>query len=150
MKEDKQWDSCNRTIHALSGTQEFSDILDSSYVPATADDKELFRIKQDQMYSVFHKIFQTDTGKTTVREHAAEIDAQRVYAKVNDHYTKFTVSNLKSGDRLTYLTSSRIDDGKWRGKTVGYILNWFENLRLYHESIPISERLSDELHKTLL
>ena len=78
------------------------------------------------MYAVFLKTFKTAKGKAIVQAHEADQDAQKIYKEYCDYATKSTAASLDADNLLAYLTTSRIDDGLWKGNTETYILNWME------------------------
>jgi hypothetical protein len=49
--------------------------MNSTYKPATTEDKALFAVKQTYMFAVFEKTLWTDQGKAYVREFEKESDA---------------------------------------------------------------------------
>ena len=57
---------------------------------------------------------------------------------------------IKASDLLTYITSSKIDDGSWRGTTIGYITHWKEQIRLFHNKLEPGEYFSDNQKRTML
>ena len=58
------------------------EILQPTFRPkGDADKLELFRVKNDLMYSVFNKCLLSDMGKTIVRKHLDNMNAQRVWEK---------------------------------------------------------------------
>ena len=80
------------TIPRLSGkfllivakTHECNEVLDPTYTPGNEpDEQELFEAKQTFMFSVFNANLQTDTGKTIVRRHLANTDAQSVWKELS-------------------------------------------------------------------
>jgi hypothetical protein len=56
LKEDKQWDSWERSTVAQARAQDLSDVLDSTFVPATPKATELFVEKQKFVYAIFDKM----------------------------------------------------------------------------------------------
>jgi hypothetical protein len=60
LKEDKQWDSWEQSTVAQAQAQDMSDVLDSTFVPATPEANELFVEKQKFVYAIFDKILLTD------------------------------------------------------------------------------------------
>jgi hypothetical protein len=64
--------------------------------------------------------------------------------------TQSTEAMMDSGEQLSYLTTTKISDGSWRGTTKIFILNWIDKLGLYHELIPVADRLSENTQRTLL
>jgi hypothetical protein len=150
LKDNKQWDSVHRTLKAQTCYQDDDDVLNPCYVPNTAEDIVLFDEKQKYMYSVLERILQTDEGKVIVRSHDADRNAQSIYAEFLQVMTQSTEAMMDSGELLSYLTTTKISNGSWRGTTKTFILNWIDKLRLYHELIPVPDRLSENTQRTLL
>ena len=76
MKKTKEWEQWDTQFRADVTTQGLSNILDPNYVPATYDDKMLFREQQHYMYAVFVRVLKTDKGKAIVRKYKGTYDAQ--------------------------------------------------------------------------
>ena len=68
LKEEKQWDSWYRSVKAMAKIHGCSNVLDTTYVPATTEELELFGEHQVFMYSVFDEKLQTDMGENTRQE----------------------------------------------------------------------------------
>ncbi len=100
------------------------------------------------MYSVLERILQTDKGKVIVRSHDADRNAQSIYAEFLQVMTQSTEAMMDLGELLSY--TAKISDGSWRGTTKTFVLNWIDNLRLYHELTPVADRLSENTQRTLL
>ena len=80
-------------------------ILQPTFRPrGDADSLELFRLKNDFLYSVFNKCLLSDMGKTIVRKHLDNMNAQRVWEEFATHMT--TSSKGKAEKRMlhTYVT----------------------------------------------
>jgi hypothetical protein len=150
IKDNKQWDSFYRTLRAQTSYQDVDDVLDPNYKPKSTEDIELFQEKQKYMYSVFERILQTDEGKVIVRSHDADRNAQLIYGEILQVMTKSTEAMMDSSDILSYLTTTKISDGSWRGTTKAFLLNWVDKLRLFHELTPVPDRLSESVQRTLL
>jgi len=63
---------------AQAQAQDFSDVLNPSFKPATGE-KDLFEANQKYMYAVFERVLQTDKGKALVRSHEVDADAQKIF-----------------------------------------------------------------------
>jgi hypothetical protein len=74
LKEDKQWDSWERSNVAQARAQDLWDVLDSTFVPAAPEATELFVEKQNFVYAIFDKILLTDKGKSLVRQYASTFE----------------------------------------------------------------------------
>ena len=64
--------------------------------------------------------------------------------------THSTEAMMDSGELLSYLTTTKISDGSWRGTTKAFVLHWIDKLRLFHELTPVADRLSENTQRTLL
>ena len=74
-----------------------------------ADSLELFRLKNDFMYSVFNKCLLSDMGKTIVRKDLDNMNAQRVW---EEFATQVTTSSKGKADKRrlhTYVTTTVLD-----------------------------------------
>src|SRR6056300_1611089 len=76
LKTDSDWDSFNRSLHATARVHNLGNVLDPKYVPASADEMDLFQRQQAFMYYVFVDNLQTNTGKQLVRKYPSTYDAQ--------------------------------------------------------------------------
>ena len=69
-------------LFIVAKSHECNEVLDPSYTPdIEPEEQELFEAKQTFMFSVFNNNLQTDMGKTIVRRHLANTDAQAVSSK---------------------------------------------------------------------
>ena len=149
-KRDSDWDDWEAHIRITATGQGVEEILDNNYVPKNKDDKTLFLEKQKYMFQVFHTKVHTDKGKELIRQHLKDFDAQEVFHQLKIHGDKSISAKIKASDLLTYITSSNIADGSWRGTTIGYITHWKEQIRLYHKKLEPGEFFSDDQKRTML
>ena len=131
-------------------TQGLSNILDPNYIPATYDDKMLFREQQHYMYAVFVRVLKTDKGKAIVRKYKGTYDAQSIYRELQEYASKSTQAVIDANTLLQYITTASLSDGSWNGMTEQFVLHWLEQVRLYEELIDASAALSDSVKLTLL
>jgi hypothetical protein len=76
------------------------------------------------VYAIFDKILLTDKGKSLVRQYASTFDAQKVFRDLTVYSNTSTMAARVALDLLTYITSSTLGDGTWKGTAQGFILNW--------------------------
>ena len=57
---------------------------------------------------------------------------------------------IESGTLLRYITSAKINDGKWKGTTEGFILHWQDQLRIYHNQVDAKEHFPSTMKHTIL
>jgi type II secretory pathway pseudopilin PulG len=150
LKHDHQFDTWNRETKAVANTQGISNVLDPKYAPTAIDTIALFKEQKIFMFAVFNKILLTDQGKKIVRAHELDSNAQVIYEELRDYSLESTRSSLDASKLLTHITSSRIDDGHWRGTTHGYLLHWQDQVRKYHTMVPKSDNFHDNQLRTMI
>ena len=134
---------------AQARAQDLDDVLNISYVPTTKEEILLFNEKKKFMYAVFEKTLLTDKGKALVRAHQSTYDAQTIYKELLDYASTSTKATMDATALLSYITTSNINDGKWKGTSHAYIIHWQDQVRKYHDLNP-SQTLSDDILRTLL
>ena len=86
LKDERYFDGFKRSLFIVAKTHECNEDLDPNYTPGSEpEEKELFEAKQTFMFSVFNASLQTDMGKTIVRRHLANTDAQAVWKELSEH-----------------------------------------------------------------
>ena len=150
LKDEKQNDLWHRSFATQARAQDVSEVLNPSYVPPTTEDRDLFTEKQKFLYAVLESKVLTDRGKAIIRDHENDFDAQAVYKKLVAHHLTSTKAMIDSSTILSYITSSRLGSGEWRGSTESFILHWQNQVRLYERQVPLSDHFSDGQKRTML
>ncbi|KAL7578910.1 hypothetical protein ACA910_006885 [Epithemia clementina (nom. ined.)] len=93
-KNDEYFDYFSRSFEAVADAQGLGDLLDPEFQPDHSDEYAgaLFNEQQKFLYSVLLTTLQTDEGKSIVRAHAKDKDAQAILRELRHHYTKSTVT----------------------------------------------------------
>ena len=126
------------------------EILQPTFRPrGDADSLELFRLKNDFMYSVFNKCLLSDMGKTIVRKHLDNMNAQRVWEEFATHMTTSSKGKAEKCRLHTYVTTTGLDKS-WKGTTEQFILHFNEQFRQLDEVSPPEESLPYTTRLTLL
>ena len=126
------------------------EILQPTFRPrGDADSLELFRLKNDFMYSVFNKCLRSDMGKTIVRKHLDTMNAQRVWEEFATHMTISSKDKAEKHRLHTYVTTT-VSDKSWKGTTEQCILHFNEQFRQLDEVSPPEESLPYTTRLTLL
>ena len=149
LKDDNTWDNWNRSTVAQARAQDIIEVLDPTYIPSTADDIQLFEEKQKFMYAVFEKTLLTDKGKALVRQNQQSFNAQQIYKELSAYAMQSTKATMTASSLLSYITSTNLGDGKWKGSTHAFILHWQDQIQKYHNLNP-QQALSSDLQCTLL
>ena len=114
-----------------------------------ADSLELFRLKNDFMYSVFNKCLLSDMGKTIVRKHLDNMNAQPVWEEFATHMTTSSKGQAEKHRLHTYVATTVLDKS-WKGTTEQFILNFNKQFRQLDEVSPPEESLPYTTRLTLL
>ena len=86
LKDERYFDGFKRSLFIVVKTHECNEVLDPTYTPGSEpEEQELFEAKQTFMFTVFNANHQTDMGKTIVRRHFANPDAQSVWKELSEH-----------------------------------------------------------------
>ena len=143
LKNEKYNDVWHRSFASQARAQDVGEVLDPEYIPSTVYEKELFDQKQKYVYSVLDSKVLTDRGRAIVRKYESTWNAQEAYNELTKHHLSSTRARIDSSAVLVYITSSRIDDEEWKGKTGSFILKWIDQVRLYERYVPLSDRFSE-------
>ncbi len=150
LKDERQWDTYKRSTKAQATAQGVSEVLNPNYSPVSFDDKKLFDLKQQYMYAVAEKTLLTDIGKSAVRKHESNFDAQAVYKELFEQMEKSTKASLNSTNLLKYITTVKLGDGTWKGNTESFLLHWLDQARLYNSMVDHNFELNDFMLKVLI
>ena len=79
LKDERYFDGFNRSLFIVAKSHECNEVLEPTYDPGSEpEQQEIFEAKQTFMFSVFNANIQNDMGKTIVRRHLMNTDAQSV------------------------------------------------------------------------
>jgi len=131
LTSEKNWDSWNRTLKARAMQDETNVVLDTAFKPSTQEEKELFDKQKVFMYVVFDATVLTDTGKTIVRNHEAQLDSQAVYRDLLQHHSTSTYAMIGKQDLFAEIVAMNIRN--WPHSQTQFLLAWKDKLRRYKE-----------------
>jgi hypothetical protein len=72
-------------------------------------------------------------------------DAQSIYAELLQYALKSTKASLDSATLLAYITSAKLSDGKWKGRTHALVLHWQDQVRLFGDLVGNHTYFTDDL-----
>ena len=150
LKDERYFDGFKRSLFVVSKSHECNEVLDPTYTPSGEhEEQELFEAKQTFMFSVFNANLQTNMGKTIVRSHLANTDAQSVWRELSEHM-RTSSKGASEKRRLTeYVTNTVLDD-TFKGSTEQFVLHSNEQFWQLHEISEDSEKLPSTVKLTLL
>ena len=137
LKDEKYYESFKRSVLVTARAHDDEEILQPIFRPSgDADSLELFRLKNDFMYSVFNKCLVSDMGKTIVRKHLDNMNAQRVWEEFATHMTTSSKAKAEKRRLHTYVTTTVLDKS-WKGTTEQIILHFNDQFRHWMMSLPL-------------
>ena len=111
--------------------------------------RSLFIAKQTFVFSVFNNNLQTDMGKTIVRRHLSNTDAQSVWKELSEHM-RTSSKGASEKRRLTQYVTNTVLDDNFKGTTEHFVLHFNEQFRQLDEISEDSEKLPPAVKLTLL
>ena len=139
LEDEKYYESFKRSVLVTARANVCEEILQPTFRPRRdADSLELFRLKNDFMYSVFNKCLLSDMGKTIVRKRLDNMNAQRVWEEFSTHMTTSSKGKAEKSRFHTYVTTTVLDKN-WKGTTEQLILHFNEQFRQLYEVSPSEE-----------
>ena len=157
LKDERYFDGFKRSLFIVAKTHECNEVLappSPPYTPGSEpEEQELFEAKQTFMFSVFNANLQTDMGKTIVRRHLANTDAQSVWKELNEHM-RTSSKGASEKRRLTQYVTNTVLDDNFKGTNEQFVSismnnlgNWRNSLstvRSFHllQSLPSCKLLS--------
>jgi len=128
LQDEKNWDSFKRSMTITARSQTIDNFLNPDYMPDGPMEAAVWPEVQKYAYGVLHHSLLTDKGKSLVREHEHDYDAQKVWYKLSQHMTHSVKARFKRNQLLKYITTSSFDS-HWNGTAEQYILHWQQQIR---------------------
>jgi len=149
--KDTSFEPWSRSLTAAAIAQGLGNVLNPKYKPSTHDEITLFALQKDFMHSVFHNILKTDVGKDLLRKHEPTRDAQALHSELLTFYQTGNMGADQTSEWITYLTTTRANDGKWDGTHHGYILHFLDIVSKYNSYCgDPNDRMTDHMTMILL
>ena len=150
LKDERYFDGFKRTLFIVAKTHKCNEVLDPNYTPGSEpEEKELFDAKQTFMFSVFNANLQTDMGKTIVRRHLTNTDAQALWKELSE-YMRTSSKGASEKRRLTQYVTNTVLDDNFKGTTEQFDLHFNEQFRQLEEISDDDERLPPTVKLMLL
>ena len=150
LKDERYFDGFKRSLLIVAKTHECNEVLDPNYTPGSEpEEQDLFEAKQTFMFSVFNANLQTDMGKTIVRRHLANTDAQSVWKELSENM-RTSSKGASEKRRLTQYVTNTVLDDNFKGNTEQFVLHFNEQFRQLDEISEDTEKLPPTVKLTLL
>jgi hypothetical protein len=150
IKQDQQWDNWNRGTIGQARAQDVSNVLNPNYNPTYAIELALFNEQTKFVFGVFEKHLQTDKGKALVRKYHATSNSQAIYKELTEYALESRKASLDTATLLSYITSARLGNGKWKGSAHAFILHWQDQVRQFGDLVGSPNYFPDDLLRIML
>jgi hypothetical protein len=147
IKSLNQWNSVKCVVNATATIQSIAEVLNHTYIPS-AEDKPLFDLKNSYWYKVLIDIIQESSRRAIVNAGPVG-DGQTVWTNIVTEAENSTTARISSQSLTTYLTTSKIQDGSWRGTDTAYLNYWNEQMHKLVE-YSLMTPMTDDFKLTLL
>ena len=150
LKDERYFDGFKGSLFIVAKTHKCNEVLEPTYNPGSEpEEQELFEANQTFMFSVFNANLQTDMGKTIVRRHLANTDAQAVWKELSEHM-RTSSKRASEKRRLTQHVTNTVLDDNFKGTTEQFVLHFNDQFRQLEEISEDSEKLPPTVKLTLL
>ena len=150
LKDERYFDGFKRSLFIVAKTHQCNEVLDPNYTPGSEpEEQELLEAKQTFMFSVFNANLQTDMGKTIVRRHLANTEAQSVWKELSEHM-RTSSKGASEKRRLTQYVTNTVLDDNFKGTSEQFVLHFNEQFRQLEEIFEDREKCPPTVKLTLL
>ena len=150
LKDERYFDGFKRSLVIVAKTHECNEVLDPNDNPGSEpEEQELVEAKQTFIFSAFNANLQIDMGKTIVRRHLANTDAQSVWKELSEHM-RTSSKGASEKRRLTQYVTNTVLDDNFKGTTEQFVLHFNEQFRQLDEISEDSEKPPSTVKLTFL
>ena len=150
IKDERDYHTWVSSFLAIANSHKIEEVFNPEYVPSNAVETVLFGEKQKFAYTVLDATLLTNMGKTLVRKHQKDYNAQKVWAEFVKDATASTKAQIRASELLSWITSAKYDNN-WSGTSNSFVLYWLGKVQEYDGYVIRDEdRISDGLKLTML
>jgi len=113
--------------------QNLTHLVDPSYVVV---DEDVHKAQQKLLYKVLRDNVIHHEAKSIVKSHSKTKDTALIWQLICETYNKSMSTSLNGDAILGWLTSSRLDDGKWVQSQGEYITFYEDKINKFNEMCP--------------
>ena len=107
-------------------------LIKERHVP---DNIELDKLQQSWLYKILQDVIKLPAAKAVITAHLDNMNTRQIWAELCDTLDDRITAELQAQQLSTYLTSTRLKDGNWRGTHELFILHFKEQIRLHNEIV---------------
>ncbi len=135
LKDKHYQDSWHKRFLNQLEAQGLADIANPTFSPDPNDASAitLFHCKNTFVCTVLYDKVLTTKGKELLAEHYDDKDGQKVYEKLLLHHTKSTSAGITAREIQSYLTNTKLGDGKFKGTAEAFIGHFIKQFDLHDD-----------------
>jgi len=138
-REANNWVDYKEVFMITLEAQNLTHLVDPSYVVVNVD---LHKAQQKFLYKVLRDNMLHHEAKSIVKAHASDKNTALIWQKICETYDKSMSTSLNGDAILGWLTSTRLDDGKWNQSQGEYITFYEERLTNSMKCAPIRRSMT--------
>jgi len=132
-REANNWVDYKDVFLITLEAQNLTHLVDPSYV---VTDVDLHKVQQSFLYKVLRDNMLNHEAKSIVKSHSKTKDTALIWGLMCETYDKSMSTSLNGDAILGWLTSTRLDDGKWN-RTQGEHITFYEDkVKKFNEMCP--------------
>jgi len=135
-REANSWLDYKEVFMITLEAQNLTHLVDPSYVVV---DDDLHQAQQKFLHKVFRDNMLHHKAKLIVKFHTKTKDTALIWQKICKTYNESMSTSLNGDAILGWLTSSRLDDGKWNRTQGEYITFYVDKVDKFNEMCPDSK-----------
>lgn len=125
--DDTKWVPYKRHLNSLSAIHGTEKVLDITYVPKTAQEKELFLQQNNFVYTVFESTLKTAKTIIIVREFEATRNGQGIYGRLVEIFESPVSNQLQKQKARAALTSHKLNSS-WTKPIESFLVSFEHKL----------------------
>ena len=98
---------------------------------------------------MFLQTLLTDDTKKIVRDHESTRDAQAIYVALRKFVKNSPDATIFVNELTQFLMTDKLD-GRWRGRTKGYLTHWDQKMAQFEDVTPVAQHYSNDAKKRML
>ena len=135
-REANNWIDYKDMFMITLEAQNLTHLVDPTYVVVDAD---LHKAQSNYLYKVFRDTMIHHEAKSIVKAHSKTKDVALIWQLISETYDKSMSTSLNGDALLSWLTSSRLDDGKWSRPHGEYLTFYEDKINKFNEMCPDSK-----------
>ena len=139
-KLDAHWNKAKKSFEDTLQSQALGHLIDMHF---TVVNHDLDRYQQNWLFDVMKTKFQAPIAKAVIAKYQTSKLTRTMYDEIKQKYNESTVIDISSQTLSTYLTSTRINDGKWKGGLTSYIQHFSTMSKQYNEIVETTDIYTD-------